>query len=120
RGEIEAARAGTLPTLIERGDLHGDFHVHTDASGCRDGLHALARAARLRGLGYLAVTDRAPDAGRGRTADFTWLLRQLDEIDRLNASFDDFVLLKGVEAGIRDDGSLDVPADVLDRLEIVV
>lgn len=120
RGEIEAARAGTLPTLIERGDLLGDFHVHTDASGGRDGLYALAQAARLRGLGYLAVTDRARDAGRGRTADFTWLLRQLDEIDRLNASFDDFVLLKGVEAGIRDDGSLDVPADVLDRLEIVV
>lgn len=120
RGEIDAARAGTLPTLVERSDLHGDFHVHTDASGGRDSLHAIARAARSRGLGYLAVTDRAPDAGRGRTAGFTWLLRQLDEIDRLNASFDDFVLLKGVEAGIRDDGSLDVPADVLDRLEIVV
>ncbi|MCA8412541.1 MAG: DNA polymerase/3'-5' exonuclease PolX [Burkholderia multivorans] len=120
RGEIDAARAGTLPTLIERSALHGDFHVHTDASGGRDGLHAIAEAARSRGLSYLAVADRARDAGRGRTADFTWLLRQLDEIDRLNASFDDFVLLKGVEAGIRDDGSLDVPADVLDRLEIVV
>lgn len=119
RGEIDAARAGTLPALVERKQVHGDLHAHTDASAGRDSLRAMADAARARGFAYLAITDRAPDAGGGRNG-FDWLARQLDEIDRLNASFDDFVLLKGVEAGILEDGSLDVPDTLLGRLDLVV
>ncbi|WP_175828708.1 DNA polymerase/3'-5' exonuclease PolX [Burkholderia cepacia] len=119
RGEIDAARAGTLPALVERKHVHGDLHAHTDASAGRDSLRAMADAARARGFAYLAITDRAPDAGGGRNG-FDWLARQLDEIDRLNASFDDFVLLKGVEAGILEDGSLDVPDTLLVRLDLVV
>ncbi|KVA26678.1 phosphoesterase [Burkholderia cepacia] len=119
RGEIDAARAGTLPALVERKQVHGDLHAHTDASAGRDSLRAMADAARARGFAYLAITDRAPDAGGGRNG-FDWLARQLDEIDRLNASFDDFVLLKGVEAGILEDGGLDVPDTLLGRLDLVV
>ncbi|KML17345.1 MULTISPECIES: DNA polymerase/3'-5' exonuclease PolX [Burkholderia] len=119
RGEIDAARAGTLPALVERKHVHGDLHAHTDASAGRDSLRAMADAARARGFAYLAITDRAPDSGGGRNG-FDWLARQLDEIDRLNASFDDFVLLKGVEAGILEDGSLDVPDTLLGRLDLVV
>ncbi|KWO11199.1 phosphoesterase [Burkholderia cepacia] len=119
RGEIDAARAGTLPALVERKQVHGDLHAHTDASAGRDSLRAMADAARARGFAYLAITDRAPDADGGRNG-FDWLARQLDEIDRLNASFDDFVLLKGVEAGILEDGSLDVPDTLLGRLDLVV
>lgn len=119
RGEIDAARAGTLPALVERKQVQGDLHAHTDASAGRDSLRAMADAARARGFAYLAITDRAPDSGGGRNG-FDWLARQLDEIDRLNASFDDFVLLKGVEAGILEDGSLDVPDTLLGRLDLVV
>ncbi|WP_322074023.1 DNA polymerase/3'-5' exonuclease PolX [Burkholderia cepacia] len=119
RGEIDAARAGALPALVERKHVHGDLHAHTDVSAGRDSLRAMADAARVRGFAYLAITDRAPDAGGGRNG-FDWLARQLDEIDRLNASFDDFVLLKGVEAGILEDGSLDVPDALLGRLDLVV
>ncbi|MGE8577595.1 MAG: PHP domain-containing protein, partial [Burkholderia contaminans] len=96
-----------------------DLHAHTDASAGRDSLRAMADAARARGFAYLAITDRAPHAG-GSRGGFDWLSRQLDEIDRLNASFDGFVLLKGVEAGIREDGSLDVPDAMLGRLDLVV
>ncbi|WP_175863069.1 DNA polymerase/3'-5' exonuclease PolX [Burkholderia cepacia] len=119
RGEIDAARAGALPALVERKHVHGDLHAHTDASAGRDSVRAMADAARARGFAYLAITDRAPDVGGGRNG-FDWLARQLDEIDRLNASFDDFVLLKGVEAGILEDGSLDVPDALLGRLDLVV
>ena len=119
RGEIDASRAGTLPALVERKHIHGDLHAHTNASAGRDGLRAMADAARARGLAYLAVTDRAPPADGGRNS-FEWLARQLDEIDRVNASFDDFVLLKGVEAGILEDGSLDMPDAMLGRLDLVV
>ncbi|WP_269502571.1 DNA polymerase/3'-5' exonuclease PolX [Burkholderia sp. IMCC1007] len=119
RGEIEASRGGTLPALVERKHVHGDLHAHTDVSAGRDALRTMADAARSLGLAYLAVTDRVPHTAGGRNG-FDWLARQIDEIDRINASFDDFVLLKGVEAGILEDGSLDVPDDVLGRLDLVV
>ncbi|RQS76733.1 DNA polymerase/3'-5' exonuclease PolX [Burkholderia sp. Bp8963] len=119
-GEIDASRAGDLPALVERKHLRGDLHAHTDASDGHDGLRAMADAARARGLAYLAITDLAQRDGRRRGVDAGRLARQIDDIDRLNASFDDFALLKGVEVDIREDGSLDLPDDLLGRLDLVV
>ncbi|KVM93030.1 DNA polymerase/3'-5' exonuclease PolX [Burkholderia stagnalis] len=119
-GEIDASRAGRLPALVERKHLRGDLHAHTDASDGHDGLRAMAQAARARGLAYLAITDPVRQPGAARGVDRERLARQIDEIDRLNASFDDFVLLKGVEAEILEDGSLGVPDDMLGRLDLVV
>ncbi|AOK19811.1 phosphoesterase [Burkholderia cepacia] len=122
RGEIDAARAGTLPALVERKHVRGDLHAHAGPSDGKDGqegLRAMAEAARARGLSYLAITDPARRPG-ARGSDSERLARRLDDIDRVNASFDDFVLLKGVEAGILEDGSLDVPDALLGRLDLVV
>lgn len=122
RGEIDASRGGRLPALVERGQLRGDLHAHagpSDGKDGQDGLRAMAEAARARGLSYLAITDPARRPG-SRGGDGERLARRLDDIDRVNASYDDFVLLKGVEAGILEDGSLDVPDDMLGRLDLVV
>ena len=71
--------------------MRGDLHAHTDASAGRDSLRAMADAARARGFAY--HHRPGADAG-GSRSDFDWLARQLDDIDRLNASFDDLVLLR--------------------------
>jgi DNA polymerase (family 10) len=42
RGEIDAAREGRLPRLIELSDIRGDLQVHTNAT---DGVHERANAA---------------------------------------------------------------------------
>ncbi|PCE33413.1 DNA polymerase/3'-5' exonuclease PolX [Burkholderia ubonensis] len=122
RGEIDASRVGRLPALVERGQLRGDLHAHAgqaDGKDGRAGLRAMAEAARARGLAYLAITDPVQRPG-GRGFDSERLARRIDEIDSVNASYDDFVLLKGVEAGILEDGSLDVPDDMFGRLDLVV
>lgn len=120
RGEIEAARAGGLPRLVELADLRGDLHCHTSASDGRNTLGEMAEAARALGLEYLAITDHAARSGAGHSLTPTELLRQMDEIDRLNGELDGLVLLKGAEVEILEDGRLDLPDEALDRLDVVV
>lgn len=120
RGEIEAAASGDLPQLIEPADLQGDLHVRTRDGDGADSLEQMARAARARGLKYLAIADLAfaPALGRGLDADA--LARQGAQIDRLNARVSDFVVLKGVEVEIREDGALGLPDSVLATLDVVI
>ena len=120
RGEIEAAQAGRLPRLVSLDDLRGDLHVHTSAGEGKDGLREMAMAAQAHGLEYLAVTDSAQVLGRSHAARVDALARQGDEIDALNAAMAPFVLLKGIEVGIGADGSLDLPDELLRKLDVVV
>jgi len=109
-GELEAARKGELPKLVELGDIKGDLHSHTTYSDGREPLERMALAARERGYGYLAVTDHP----RGTLAE------QDLEIDALNERLKPFRLLKGIEVNIRIDGSLSLPDDVLAERDWVV
>ncbi len=120
RGEIEAAREGRLPRLIARTDLRGDLHCHTRATDGTAGIEAMARAAREAGLDYLAITDHSRHLTVARGLDEKALRRQMEEIDRLNETLDGITLLKGIEVDILEDGSLDLPADVLCELDLVV
>jgi DNA polymerase (family 10) len=120
RGEIEAARSGRLPQLVELNDLKGDLHAHTNASDGHDNLRDMALAAKAQGLEYLAVTDHSRHLTVAHGLDPLQLARQCDEIDRLNAQLDGIVLLKGIEVDILEDGSLDLPDGVLARLDLVV
>jgi DNA polymerase (family X) len=120
RGEVEAARTKSLPTLIELRDLRGDLHAHTKATDGHDRLRDMALAAREYGLSYLAITEHSQRLAMARGLDPVRLAKQIDEIDRLNAELSGITLLKGIEVGILEDGSLDLPDTVLARLDIVV
>jgi DNA polymerase (family 10) len=102
-GELETARKGELPQLVELKDLKGDLHCHTTWSDGRDSLERMVLAARQRGYQYLAVTDHP----RGTLAE------QDVDIDTLNERLKPFRILKGIEVNIRIDGSLSLPDDVL-------
>ena len=120
RGEIEAARRGELPRLVERGDLRGDLHLHTKASDGRSSLREMALAAKARGLDYIAVTEHSQRETQAHGLDSARLLKQLGEIDRLNAELKGITILKGTEVDILEDGSLDFPDSVLAKLDVVV
>ncbi|HSN32419.1 MAG TPA: DNA polymerase/3'-5' exonuclease PolX, partial [Ideonella sp.] len=120
RGELDAARAGRLPALIERADLRGDLHAHSRDSDGRDPLEALAAAAHERGLEYLAVTDHSARLRMLHGLDAAALARQADRIDALNERSGGIVLLKGIEVDILEDGRLDLPDAALGRLDLVV
>jgi DNA polymerase (family 10) len=120
RGEIEAALTGKLPVLIEPGDLRGDLHAHTDATDGRATLRAMAEAARALGHAYLAITDHSRRLTVAHGLDPDRLLAQIEAIDRLNGELHGIVVLKGIEVDILEDGRLDLPDEVLARLDLVV
>ena len=114
-GELEAAREGGLPELVELRDLRGDLHAHTTWSA--DGkasVEEMALAARERGYRYLAVTDHSHYLRNGR------MEAQDAELDALNERLAPFRLLRGVEANIKADGTIDVADDVLATREWVI
>ncbi len=119
-GELEAARRGKLPGLIELGDLRGDLHAHTKASDGHNTIREMAEGARSRGLAYLAITDHSQRLKVAHGLDSRRLGAQLDEIDRINEGLKNFTILKGAEVDILEDGSLDFPDAVLKRLDLVI
>jgi DNA polymerase (family 10) len=120
RGEIEAAREGRLPELVEPADIKGELHSHTKATDGRNSLEEMALGARRRGLKYLAVTDHSQYLKMVDGLDERRLLAQIEEIDRLNATLKGIRLLKGIEVEILEDGGLDLPDRVLQHLDLVI
>ncbi len=114
-GELEAARRGELPVLVEEGDLRGDLHSHTtwSADG-KNTMEEMARAAKARGYSYLAVTDHSHYLRDGKLA------AQAKELAALNAKLKPFRVLHGIEVNIRANATLDVPDEVLAGLDWVV
>ena len=114
-GELEAARNGGLPTLVELSDLVGELHCHTSWSS--DGKHTIeemALRARERGYAFLAVTDHSHYLREGR------MEAQWREIEEVNERLKPFRVLRGVEANIRATGEVDVAESVLAELDWVV
>jgi DNA polymerase (family 10) len=114
-GELEAARNGELPALVELSQIRGDMHTHTtwSADG-KNTLEEMVAAAAARGYDYYAITDHSHYLREGRLA------AQLEEIERVRERFPQIRVLAGVEANIRANGEVDVPEDELARLDWVV
>ena len=114
-GELEAARKGELPTLIEASQLRGDLHTHThwSADG-KNTLTEMVEAAKARGYAYYGITDHSHYLREGR------LDAQAKEIEKVAKRAAPLRLLKGVEVNIKADGTLDLPDEVLAERDWVV
>lgn len=107
--------------MVERDDLKGTFHCHTEWSDGSATLAEMAQAARDRGLQYLGIADHSRSAGYAGGLSIERVRAQWAEIDALNASFgSSFRIFKGTECDILTDGSLDYPDDLLAGFDYVV
>jgi DNA polymerase (family X) len=120
RGEVETASRNELPTLVERRDIKGFLHCHTNYSDGSNSVEQLALAARDAGYEYLGVTDHSQAAAYAGGLSPDDLARQAEEIDQVNAGMDGFRVLKGIEADILQDGTVDYDEQVLERLDFVI
>jgi len=119
-GEIEAAKKGNLPDLVTLENIKGDFHIHTKTTDGRSTLEEMARAAKDRGYEYIAITEHSKHVSVAKGLDRKRLAEQIDTIDHLNEKLDGITVLKGIELDILEDGSLDLPDDILRKLDLVV
>jgi len=118
RGEIEAARHGELPTLVELSDLRGDLHTHTNLTDGLSTLEQMIAAARERKYAYYAVTDHAPNLYMQRmTVDK--MLKQREQIRALEKE-GKMVLLHGSELNIDAEGGVDWGPDFLEGFDLCV
>jgi len=114
-GELDAARRGELPKLVEVSDLRGDLHMHsTWSNDGKNTLEEMASAAKARGYDYAAITDHAHYLREGR------LQAQWGEVAELNGQLAPFRILRGIEVSIRADGSVDMPDEDLAECDWVV
>ncbi len=120
RGEVEKASLGQLPALIEVGDIKGDLHVHSRWSDGAGQIEEMADAARNLGYSYLAITDHSKSLPVSGGINEDKLRIQGLNIDRLNAGWDDFKVLKGIEVDILKGGELDFASDILKDLDVVI
>ena len=120
RGEIDAARTGSLPALVTMADLRGDLHMHTTATDGRDDLHDMADAAHRLGHRYIAITDHSKALAMANGLDERRAIEQAGRIRALNGRFEGLTLLAGIECDILADGSLDLDDDCLAELDLVI
>jgi DNA polymerase (family 10) len=119
-GEIQAAAANGLPTLVGDDDIRGDTHVHSDWTDGVDTIESMARAARAIGREWMVLTDHSPSLGITRGLPPERVEEQRSEIARLNAELAPFRILHGTEMEIRADGALDYDDDLLARFDVVI
>lgn len=120
RREFEWAEQDALPQLVELADICGDLHMHTNATDGKNTLEEMVDAARARNLQYIAITDHSQRVSMAGGLNEERLLRQWEEIDRLNDSLTDIQVLKGIECDILEKGGLDIIDDVLAQADWVV
>ncbi len=106
-GEVELAGNHNLPDLIDRDEIRGDLHYHSDRSGDgRSSLEEMIHAALDHGYEYVAFTDHGEDlAINGSSRE--QMLAHRDRIRDLQGNFHGIRLLFGCELNIGPKGELD-------------
>ena len=120
RGEIALAKADKLPRLVTVADIRGDLHAHSDWTDGTVSIEGMAAGAQACGYEYMALTDHSRRVAMAHGLDPARVTRQIRTIDKLNANFKGFTILKGIEVDILKDGSLDLPDSTLEKLDVVV
>lgn len=119
-GELEAAKKGILPKLVDTRDLKGLFHIHTTYSDGVNNLREMVEAAIKRGYTYLGISDHSQAAVYAHGLNKEVLFRQFEEIDQLNQEYPDFKIFKGIEVDILSSGDLDYSSDTLVIFDFVI
>ncbi len=109
-----------VPRLLERGDLRGFLHCHTQYSDGTNTVAQIATASREGGYAWVGITDHSRSAAYAGGMQPDDLRRQWDEIDAFNATDPGIRVLKGIESDILQDGDLDYPDDVMADFDFVI
>ena len=120
RGELEAARRGRLPDLVELRHIRGDLQMHTDATDGADSLEEMVRACRDRGYAYMAITDHTKTLRMAGGMEGAGFRRQGRAIEKLKERGPGLAVFKSAEVDILPDGRLDLDEQALGTLDIVM
>ena len=119
-GEIEQARSGRLPRLIEEKDIVADLHMHTTRTDGRDTLEGMVRGAKAKGYAYCAITEHSKVFAMSRGFDTARVKQSVTEIAAVRKKVPGIEVLHGLEVDILSDGELDLDDEGLALLNWVI
>jgi DNA polymerase (family 10) len=119
-GEIELAEKGAVPELVTLSDVQGFVHCHTTWSDGKATLEEMVRAAQALGAKFITITDHTKQAHYANGLDTDRLQRQWDEIAAVQEQIPEVRILRGSEVDILEDGALDWPDQILEKLDVVI
>jgi DNA polymerase (family 10) len=119
-GEVEAAAEGRLPLLVEESDIRGDLHMHTTETDGRASLEEMAEAALARGYQYIAITDHSKALAMANGLDEKRVVAFARQVRQRNRDGLGIRIFSGIECDILRDGSMDLAADALAELDLVI
>ena len=119
-GEVEDASKQQVFSLIAPGQVRGILHSHSTWSDGTASIEEMARQAQARGYTYLQISDHSQAAHYAGGLSAERLSAQSQEIDALQQKLTGIRLLKGIEVDIMADGALDLDADTLSGLDLVI
>ncbi len=119
-GEIEAAQKEKLPNLIGYKDIKGDLHCHSDWDGGVNSIKEIAQKGKDMGYEYVGIADHTKFLKIEHGLDEKQLRKRNKEIDKINKEMEGVKVLKGCEANILKDGSVDIKDESLAELDFVI
>ncbi len=121
RGEVEAARKGTLPELIKTEDILGDLHMHSDWTDGVLSIQEIVDHVRTHhAYRYIALTDHSKAVRVAGGLSDEQVREQIGAVGAVNRELGTDLIKTGIEVDILQDGTLDLPDDILERLDWVV
>jgi len=130
QGEIEAAlrqargKPNGLPKIIGYKDILGDLHCHSNWDGGNNSIEEMAKTAQKMGYQYIGIADHTKFLRIENGLNEKQLIERNKEIDKINKKFQasgsKFQVLKGCEANIMADGSIDIDDKVLAQMDFVI
>ena len=107
--------------FITHEDIRSDLHTHTNWSDGKGSIEQMVKAAIDHNLSTIAITDHSPLLLKPRYPNADYFISQHKEIDEIIEKHDQIIkIMKGVEVDILPDGSLDLPVEILQKMDIVV
>jgi DNA polymerase (family 10) len=119
-GEIELAGTSSLPELISIEDVRGFVHCHSTWSDGKASIEQMVRAAQVLGRQFITITDHTSAAHYANGLNLDRLKAQWDEIAQVQERIPEVRILRGSEVDILEDGALDWPDAILEKLDVVI
>lgn len=119
RGEVELALEDKIPKLLELKDIKGDLHVHSDWSDGIASIEELVEASKNLGYSYLAICDHSESLKIAGGLSKDKLLKQVEEIRKINSEIEHFHVFSSLECNIKPDGTLDIQPELLEEMDFI-
>lgn len=117
---LDAAANHSIPDPITISDINGLIHCHSTWSDGSNSVAEMAAASQAIGHEYMLITDHSKSAFYAEGLSEQRVQAQHKEIEQLNASLENFIVYKGIECDILNDGSLDYEEEVLSTFDCII